>query len=168
MTDAAPLILALTLDDATQQRLDGLRRAHFPPERNLLSAHVTAFHALPGEHLDELVADLRETAPDASIAVAVTGVRSLGRGVAFDLSAPEAESLRAGLARRWAGRLTAQDSQRWRPHVTVQNKVTPEAARALHRQLAATFVPYDAEAVGWGLFRYRGGPWEHVLGVPFA
>ena len=167
MTDVAPLILTLTLDDAAQRRFDALRRLHFPPERNLLAAHVTAFHALPGERADEVAADVVASAPRGPVAVSVTGVRLLGRGVAYDLGAPEAESVRADLAQRWRPWLTAQDRQPWRPHVTVQNKVAPEVARALHAGLAAAFVPDDAAALGWDLFRYRGGPWEHVLGVPF-
>ena len=73
----------------------------------------------------------------------------------------------AELARRWLPWLTGQDRQRWRPHVTVQNKVEPEVARRLHADLSAAFTPYDAVAGGWRLFRYRGGPWEHVLDVPF-
>lgn len=167
MTDRAPLILSLALEAAAQHELDRLRRAHFPVERNVLAAHVTAFHALPAERLDEVVADLRTSAPVEPVHATVTGVRFLGRGVAFDLTAPRAERVRAGLADRWRPWLTAQDRQRWRPHVTVQNKVAPEVARALHARLGASFVPYDTTGVGWELFRYRGGPWEHLLSVPF-
>ncbi len=167
-TDPDPLILTLALDDVAQQRFDALRRAHFPPERNLLAAHVTAFHALPGRHVDTVVADLVATAPREPVVVTVTGVRSLGRGVAYDLRAPGAETVRTDLADRWEPWLTAQDRQRWRPHVTVQNKVAPEVARALQADLAAVFAPYGVTAVGWSLFRYRGGPWEHLRDVPFT
>ena len=72
------------------------------------------------------------------------------------------------LADRWSPWLTAQDRQPWRPHVTVQNKVEPAVARALHAELAAGFVPFDTVAVGWEVFRHLGGPWEHVRRVPFA
>ena len=37
--DAAPLILTLGLDAATQAWLEAMRRAHFPPARNLVPAH---------------------------------------------------------------------------------------------------------------------------------
>ena len=47
--DPAPLILTLKLDQASFTRLDALRQAHFPPERNWLSAHLTLFHHLPGD-----------------------------------------------------------------------------------------------------------------------
>ena len=45
--DTDPLVLTLLLDADTQAWLDSLRRAHFPPERNLVPAHVTLFHACP-------------------------------------------------------------------------------------------------------------------------
>lgn len=164
----APLILVLALDPAVQEAFDALRRRHFPPERNLLAAHVTAFHALPAQDADRLLADVQASAPPAAAPVAVTGVRFLGRGVAIDLRAPDVEAVRADLARRWQPRLTAQDRQRWRPHVTVQNKVHPDVARVLHQQLAAGFVPFHTVAVGWELYRYLGGPWEHLRSVPFG
>ena len=168
LPDGDPLILTLALDDAARERFDALRRAHFPAARNVLTAHVTAFHALPAERLGEVLEELRDTAPDEPVDVRVTGVRFLGRGVAYELSAPPAEAVRARLADQWRPWLTAQDAQRWRPHVTVQNKVAPGTARALHTALAASALPGDATATGWDLFRYRGGPWEHVVRIPFG
>jgi hypothetical protein len=166
---ADPLILTAVLDDAVQQRLDALRRTHFPPERNHLDAHVTLFHHLPGAEreavADAVAAAVRAPAP----AVELTGVRSLGRGVAVVLASPELAALRADLARRWDGWLTAQDrGKRGDLHVTVQNKVTPEAARALHRRLAASFAPERTRAVALALWRYAGGPWEPVARFAFA
>lgn len=92
----------------------------------------------------------------------------LGRGVAFRLESPELAALRRGLAARWAAWLGAQDRQPPRPHVTVQNKVRPEAARALHAELAAGFRPFPVEGRGLLLWRYLGGPWEPVASVPFG
>lgn len=157
-----PLIVTLLLADADQQRFDRLRAEHFPPERNFLAAHVTLFHALPGEHHDAVRADLAAAADRPAFDVAVTGVRSLGRGVAYVLESAELAALRAGLAAEWSPWLTPQDRQRHSPHVTVQNKVEPAVARALRDRLLAGFVPYDVRARGLGLWRYLGGPWEPV------
>jgi hypothetical protein len=44
----------------------------------------------------------------------------------------------------------------------VQNKVSPEEAKALHGQLLATFSPFDVGGVGLSSWRYLGGPWEPV------
>jgi len=157
-----PLIVTLLLEESAQQRFDRLREQHFPPERNHLAAHVTLFHALPGEQLDAVRADLAEAADRPAFDVAVTGVRFLGRGVAYSLASTEVAALRAGLVSSWEPWLTPQDQQLHAPHVTVQNKVAPPAARALHERLLTEFVPYDVGARGLGLWRYLGGPWEPV------
>ena len=61
----------------------------------------------------------------AAPSVDVTGVRSLGRGVAVSIASPGLAALRGRLARTWAPWLTAQDRAKRDLHVTVQNKVTP-------------------------------------------
>jgi 2'-5' RNA ligase len=163
------MILSAVLDAPVQQRLDALRRAHFPPERNHLDAHVTLFHRLPGDEEHAVAAELaaairHHPAPP----VEVTGVRSLGRGVAVTLASPELARIRADLARIWSPWLTAQDRAKRDLHVTVQNKVAPQDARALLAELAAGFVPEFTRAVALALWRYRGGPWEPVARFAFA
>jgi 2'-5' RNA ligase len=155
----APLIVTLLLDDEAQGRFDRLREAHFPAQRNHLQAHVTLFHALPGEQVAHVRRELAEVADRAPFDVAVTGVRFLGRGVAIDLDAPELTALRRGLAGAFDPWLTRQDRQWSRPHVTVQNKVEPEVARALYTDLSAAFVAETVTARGLGLWDYLGGPW---------
>lgn len=163
-----PLILTALLDEAAQQRFDRLRRQHFPPDRNVLDAHVTLFHRLPGEQEAAIGRTLATAARRAPIPVTVAGVRSLGRGVAFALGSDELSELRSRLAREWAPWLSRQDRAKSELHVTVQNKVSPDAARALHARLAAGFVPYRVHAVGLGLWRYLDGPWEPVRAFPFV
>lgn len=154
-----PLIVTLALDAEAQARFDALRAAHFPPGRNHLAAHVTLFHSLPGEHLDQVRADLAEVAERLAYDIRVTRVRSLGRGVAYDLGAPELSAQHRELATRWEPWLTRQDRQPLSAHVTVQNKAAPEAARALLAELSAGFLPYGIRATGFALWRYLGGPW---------
>jgi 2'-5' RNA ligase len=163
----APLVVTLQLDEPAQARFDALRTAHFPPERLVVGAHVTLFHALPGDRLDEVLDVLAAAAERPGFAVTVDRVRSLGRGVAFDLSAAPLAALHAVLQRRLPVR-TAQDRQPLNAHVTVQNKVEPQRARALLAALAADFVPYEVPARGLRLWRYLGGPWEPVQALPFA
>ena len=165
---AAPLIVTLTLDPYTQERFDRLRREHFPVERNHLAAHVTLFHQLPGAEVDVVQADLARACMRAPIGVTVTGVRYLGRGVAYALSSSELLELRAGLAASWAHWLTPQDRSPYAPHLTVQNKVAPERARALHQQLSTSFAPATVLGLGLALWHYRGRPWEHVSDHAFA
>jgi 2'-5' RNA ligase len=153
------VIVTLLLDERSQAYFDRLRGAHFPRERLVVGAHVTLFHALPGDAgpvVARVLADLRPAPSD----VAVTGLRSLGRGVAFTLEAPGAAELRDRIAHEFAELLTPQDRQPWRPHVTVQNKVEPAAARSLLAELSAAFAPFTARAEGAAVWHYRGGPWE--------
>jgi hypothetical protein len=168
---AQPLILTLQMDESSQERFDHLRELHFPPERNYLNAHLTLFHKLPGEREAEISTELceicREHEPPTLIA---TGLRFLGRGVAYELSSPQLLALRRELVRSWDPWLGAQDRQGFKLHVTVQNKVSPEQARALHQELQATFTPFEIEGLGLSLWRYLGGPWEpaatHLFSTP--
>ena len=166
---ASPLILTLRFDDAAFARLDALRRAHFPAERNMIPAHLTLFHALPGEALEEVLSCLATAcAATASFELRFTGLRSLGRGVALDVESPALVALRKVLVYCWSRRLTRQDAQGFRPHVTVQNKVVPEAAAALLAELTAGFEPWRARGEGLLLWHYRGGPWEAAASIPFG
>ena len=104
MTDAAaPLILSLQLDATLFAAVDALRREHFPPDRNHLAAHVTVFHHLPGDQLDEVAARLAATcAATAPPEVSLPSVRFLGRGVAINVGSDALLRLRAELARAFA------------------------------------------------------------------
>ena len=161
--DAAPLILTLALDEASFAFFDDLRRRHFPPERNFIPAHVTLFHHLPGEQEAVIVGELEALcARQLPIPVAVTGLRSLGRGFAYTLEAPDLTALRRRLAALWREWLTPQDRQDHKPHVTIQNKVSPGEARALLTVLQGGFEPFAAQGEGLHLWRYLSGPWRRV------
>jgi hypothetical protein len=162
------LIVTLGLDAAAFARLDALRRAHFPPERNLIPAHLTLFHALPGSEEPAVALALAaEAAAMPPPDLLVAALRPLGRGVAFAVEGAELAALRGRLAARFAPWLGAQDRQGWRPHVTVQNKVAPETARATVAALAADFLPWPAHGQALLLWRYLGGPWEALGSFPF-
>ncbi|MCC2545391.1 2'-5' RNA ligase family protein [Hymenobacter sp. BT175] len=168
LMDDAPLILTLALDDVSAAWFNELRRQHFPPERNYLAAHLTLFHHLPPAHRSlieqELSARCQKLAP---LPLEVASVDFTGRGVAYRLASPAVEALHRELQTLWQPHLTPQDQQRRRPHVTVQNKVAPETARAVHQQLAAEFRPFLATGTGLQLWAYRGGPWEWLRTFSF-
>lgn len=167
--DDAPFVVTLRLDDESSRFFDGERQRYFPPQRNFLAAHTTLFHQLPREAESLVRAVVEETTREMPVfPVSVTGLHFLGRGVAYELFSEELAALRAQLAKRFAALLTAQDRQGFRPHVTVQNKVAPEAARALLERLRAEFSPWEAEGRGLDLWAYRGGPWEAFGFFPFA
>jgi 2'-5' RNA ligase len=159
--DPAPIIVAALFAPSDLAWLDGLRRAHFPPERNQLQAHLTLFHHLPPSAAPELRQRLSAITRNMKAPVATAaGLMPLGNGVAIRIVSPELESLRAELADAFSGLLTPQDAAGWRPHVTIQNKVTPGAATALLSELGRTFTARSVRIAGIGSYFYRGGPWE--------
>jgi hypothetical protein len=156
----APIIVSALLGPADFAWLDGLRRTHFPPERNQLSAHLTLFHHLPPSIESELKARLAEATRRAKPFATATGLINLGRGVAIKIASPELGMLRADLADAFANVLVPQDAAGWRPHVTIQNKVQPDEAKALLTRMARDFEPRPVAITGIATWWYRGGPWE--------
>ena len=156
-----PLILTLGMDDVSQRGFDRLREEHFPEDRNFIPAHLTLFHKLPGgreREISETLEDLcRRQEP---FRLTASGLVFMGRGVGYRLESPALQDVRERLAGAWWPWLGAQDRRGFRPHVTVQNKVPPDRARALHRRLEETFAPFEVWAEGLLLWRYLGGPWE--------
>lgn len=166
--DLAPFIVTAQLPSDLASWATGLRTAHFPPERNYLSAHVTLFHALPyfcGEEVRAALA--QQAAEQAPVVAELVGLMSLGGGTALKLSSPAMLDLRGRLADRFHGLLTGQDSHRPRLHVTIQNKVSAKEAKALQAELALQIIPRRFHFSGLGLHIYRGGPWEHVRDFSF-
>ena len=167
---ADALIVTLGLDTAAHQRLTALRTRHFPPERNYLQAHVTMFHALPGDERPAIQACLGRTAEATGpLDLEAAGPMKLGRGTAIRLGGQDISAVKTlkrhlidELTDRLGDRLTAQDRGGMRPHVTIQNKVTPTEARRLHAELAATWQPFPVTAESLRLWRYLGGPWEPI------
>lgn len=90
----------------------------------------------------------------------LSDIISLGSGTAFRIHSPDLLAIRARMADWFAGSLSAQDQGTPRLHITVQNKVTTAAARALFAELTADFVPRPLSITGLAAHHYRGGPWE--------
>jgi len=164
---AAPIIVSAVFGDADHARLDGLRRQHFPPERNQLAAHLTMFHHLPPSIAPELSTRLVRVTRGPRPPARFASVMNLGRGVALRVHSPVLEGIRAELAEAFAGVLTPQDAGGWRPHVTIQNKAAPSAAKALLEKMSREFSPRSLEIAGLAAFHYRGGPWELIRRFPF-
>ena len=165
---APPVVVTLVLDPVAQEFFDVLRRKHFPAHRLVVGAHLTLFHALPGEALATFVQDAREQVPQAPFAVDVQGLRSLGGGVAYALESEVLTRLHRHLQRQWSDVLTRQDAQPLRAHVTVQNKVPAETARQTMLELAAVPRPERVTALGLRFWHYLGGPWSQAADVPFG
>jgi hypothetical protein len=162
-----PLLVTAALPPDVLAWADALRKAHFPPERNKLKAHVTLFHALPYSveaELRQVLADLaRAPAPAARIA----GLMKLGGGTALAIDSPGMIEQHGIIAERMHGLMTRQDAQPLKLHITIQNKVTAQVARALQDQLAATLQPRAFRFHGFDLFAYEEGLWRPLRNFPF-
>jgi 2'-5' RNA ligase superfamily len=164
---AGALIVTAGLGHEDQAWLDRLRRAHYPPERNRLPAHLTMFHALPPSAEVEARRRLAEAAKARAPRATIAGLMDLGGGVALRVVSEDLDRIRSELANAFQGLLSVQDSQGWRPHVTIQNKVAPRISRELTAELERGFAPRPLRISGLGLHRYLGGPWEDVAAFAF-
>lgn len=157
----APLVLTLKLDSQSFDLFNKLRQQHFPAEKNFLPAHITLFHALPGEQEADIQQLLqRLCAQTPALPLTFPKLRLLGQGVAAEVDCPGLLELRQQLAQRWQAWLNRQDRQKYQPHLTIQNKTTPAAAQQLYHHLGAEWHPIEGRAEGLLLWHYRGGPWQ--------
>jgi hypothetical protein len=144
-----------------------MRGSHFPRERNRVPAHLTLFHQLPPGIEGELGRRLATYGAAPAPRAWVAGIMDLGSGTAFRVESEELDDIRADLAAALHGLLSVQDRAPWRPHVTIQNKVERQEAKALQAHLRATFEPRSLAIRGLASWRYLGGPWEPIRSYSF-
>ncbi len=163
-----PFIVTAALPQDIQSWAEGLRRAHYPAHRNKLHAHVTMFHSFAPSLFEELKDFLSRVAAEFAPPLGrVTGVMDLGKGTAIAFQSEELLEIRAFIAEHFHGALTAQDLYEPRPHITIQNKVSKEEARALQAELKAQIEPRSFHFPAIELHIYRGGPWDAVKRCAF-
>ncbi len=163
-----PLVLTLGLDPPDHAHFEAARQRHYPARLNRIPAHISLFHALPGEEEPSIRATLAREASTAPFPLTVHDVLRLGRGVAYAVHAPELDRIHANLRVAWLPWLSAQDRQPFRPHIVVQNKVDPAQARTLYDQLSSGFRPFAVQAVSLLLWHYHGGPWAPAAAFAFG
>lgn len=163
----APLLVTAELPSEVLGWADALRRAHYPPERNRLRAHVTLFHALPPSVEAELVTLLKDLAREPAPAGRIDRLMRLGKGTALAVHSPAMVKFHAEIQERMHGLLTPQDAQPLRLHITIQNKVTPQAARALQEELEPQLQPVDFRFKGFGLYAWEEGLWRPLRTIAF-
>lgn len=147
--------------------LNRLRQSHYPAHRNRLDAHLTIFHALPPSSEATVRAVLSRYSLERPPRASIEGLLDLGGGVAFRVVSPDLDRIRRELGEYLHGLLSLQDSIGWRPHVTIQNKVSRKEAMELLKDLERDFQPRALAISGLGLHRYLDGPWETLRTYPF-
>lgn len=156
-----PFIVTAELPPDLFKWADALRRTHFPPERNWLQAHVTLFHSFAPSLRRELPALLARIAAEyAPPSARIDGLMDLGQGTALAIVSPAMLAIREVIADHFHGALTAQDHHAPRLHITIQNKVPREAARALQAELAGLLESRRFKFTGLGLHLYCNPHWQ--------
>ena len=120
------------------------------------------FHHLPPDAERELGQRLAAATADPPPRATIAGLIDLGGGSAYRVESAALEDIRAEIADAFHGLLIPQDQARWRPHITIQNKVEPREAKALQQRLRATFEARPLAIRALASWRYLGGPWEPV------
>lgn len=156
----APIIVTALMGDQDFAWADALRRSHFPPERNLVPAHISLFHHLPPARLAELTRLIDVLVRSPPPAAHLTGVMHLGRGVAYRVESPALLALRARIADHFARDLIPQDQPAPRLHITIQNKASAAESKALHVRLTGEFRERPIRIAGLAAWHYLDGPWS--------
>ena len=91
----------------------------------------------------------------------------LGRGTAIALDSSGLVAVHDELGERLEGLIQQKDRRPLRPHVTVQNKVAPAAARVLQAELAIDLPVLRFRFRGLALSQWRGELWRMAQLYPF-
>ncbi|MCO5935007.1 2'-5' RNA ligase family protein [Mucilaginibacter sp. RB4R14] len=163
-----PLLLTLNITPEAHLFFNKLRKQYFPPERNFLDAHLMLFHQLPANEkkiFEDINAGVREY---KNMTLRVTALSSIGNGVAYKIVSDELQVFYKKLQIQWAELLIPQDKNKFWPHITIQNKVSPEKAKQLLQELSFDFKPFEIKATGLSLWEYQGGPWKFIESFDFT
>ena len=164
---SGPLIVTADFAPPDFAWLDGLRRAQYPAEHNRVPAHLTMFQGLPPSAIAEVRHQLAIHSAGSPPEATLAGLMNLSTGVAIRVVSGELEEIRAEIADHFHGLLCGPDAAGWRPHITIQNKVSAKSAKALLDQLERDFRPRPLGIAGLSVHRYRGGSWETLATYKF-
>jgi 2'-5' RNA ligase len=160
-------VVTLRMDEVSFARLDVLRTRYFPPDINSLPAHLTLFYALTDEQVSGLPAAGTGLA-DRSIPLQFVRPILIGHGVAIEVAGRELSDLHVRLTEVLGHGLTRQDRQTFRPHVTIQNKVTREAAMETFPAVRQVFSAWAGHGIGLDIWRYLDGRLAPQLHLSFV
>ncbi len=148
-------IITAKMDDESFQKLNSLRQKHFPKQRNFLQAHITLFHKLP-ESFDLDPTNL----PTQPLPAEFTEPYFMGFGTAIEVRCPKLSELRAQMKNEFSEILSRQDLKLKKFHVTIQNKVPANQAKAFFQDFKSQWSPFSGEIIGLLIHEYLDGPWR--------
>src|SRR5215211_7269558 len=154
-----PLILTLAIEENAFQFFNALRKIYFPAERFYIDAHLTLFHLLPNDPL--IVDTIASVSKEREILLLhVKEPAFIDNKVVFKIESEGLTQLHYRLQQQWQPFLIPEDRELLWPHITIQNKITPEAAEELLQFLIENFSSFHTIGTGLQLWEYDGGPWK--------
>lgn len=161
------MIITLKLDTASHLHFAELRKKFYPAYCNYVDAHVSLFHHVKAD-ADVIESCVKTLALHHPIKLSVTGVCNFKKGVAYEIVSEELMSLHQQMQAMLAPYLISKDRKTFRPHITVQNRVTAFKASQTAAALCAQFSPYEIRAMGLSVWTFERGPWKHVRDILFS
>ena len=156
---AAPLIVTLKIDEASQMFFDAQRKKHFPAHCNYVAAHITQFHKLPSNKV-EIEQIIKKFSQRKSFAINVAALALQPTGVAYEIISEELLNLHKKMQEELNPYLIRNDRKKLCPHITIQSKVTAYKAFKTHAVMLSTFKPISTTAIGFSCWYYVKGYWE--------
>lgn len=162
---AEPLIVTLKLDSEAQCFFNALREKYYPKYGYFVPAHCTFFHALPNRAA--VIELLQSSAAISHQKISVNRLIHFNNGLAYGLSNETLQSLHANLQQNAVLKLATKDRKLWKPHITIQNKVTAYKATLLYKELSKTFNPFTFTVQGFSCYVYIRRQWQQPFTIPF-
>ena len=159
-------VLTLRTNREFHERINHLRKQHFPPQLNKIGAHITLFHALPGSQLTTIISDIISLVhTESSFTMRTSEPIKMSYGVALNANSQDARRLWDILAQKWgptgADFLSKQD-QHFKAHYTIQNKAEKDVAQKSWEEVKENFRSDQGRAIGFTLYKYlKGGYWRY-------
>ena len=156
---AAPLIITLKIDEASQIFFDEQRKTYFPGYCNYVDAHITLFHKLPSNK-NEIDNIIETFAKRKSFKLNITNLVLQNKGIAYEIECEELLQLHKAMQEDLSKYLIRNDRKKLWPHITIQSKVTAYKAFKTHAALLSTFKQKSTIAIGFSCWYYVNGYWE--------
>ena len=157
--NAAPLIVALKIDEASQNFFNEQRKKYFPAYCNYVDAHITLFHKLPSNKID-IEHILEKFSKRKSFELEIANLVLQSNGIDYKIECETLLQLHKEMQENLSGYLIRNDRKKLCPHITIQSKVTAYKAFKTYTTLLSTFKPTSATAIGFSCWYYVKGYWE--------
>lgn len=159
------LIVTLKIEDNRQAFFEEQRKFFYPDFCNFVPAHLTYFHAAPNTEM--FLDALKKIASTPPILMETAAVLPFTNGMAYAANNEYLQHFHALLQQNFSNDLSGKDKKIWKPHITIQNKVTAFRAHKNYQELSLNFEPFSFRVEGFSIYEYAKKNWAFKLFFPF-